>query len=573
MYPKKTNKNQKKKKGPKNKAKKVDKQKIEKVRLEKEKKTFKPEPISKDEISNLIYSIEQNDFNFSEDEIENFEEVSNKDKRNKLYNKDITEGKIIQLGKKEIQQTKNLLRIQSLIKINTCNYDFENQEDLEEDNFGLDAEEKENPINSSSSDEEYKPLSLINKSKINIENQEKNLKNSNSEIYQEINSLFIFYKKKIISYKPLIWIPDKVQYSNKKYYLMTKLNQITENGINHLNYYCNNHRLNTSNKKIYFKNNSCDGQIQYIRDKNKFFFTHKHNSLCNAISITNTENIAETNENIKNYNDLKDLLTNYLNKHPLINLRSFKKIAIEFFLKGNYDFTITKHSFKNLYYTWKRNSKIFSWFSIFDNCYIKDNTIFLKDVANSYIYNAKGDGMFWHRHILWASNFHIKRMRLSHHFYLDGTFLSTKEFYQILILMYYDENSCKKVPGSYILINNKLFKGYTIALNAFKRILTGEDKIPINLYSITTDFEVSLIEAVQNVFPKSRIVGCMFHYIKQLRLLLSKYGLFISEYENTTNELFKALSKSPFVFHNNKNYIENTFNDYLKNSIDENHKI
>ena len=163
-------------------------------------------------------------------------------------------------------------------------------------------------------------------------------------------------------------------------------------------------------------------------------------------------------------------------------------------------------------------------------------------------------------------------MRLSHYFYLDGTFLSTKEFYQILILMYYDENSCKKVPGSYILINNKLFKGYTIALNAFKRILTGEDKIPINLYSITTDFEVSLIEEVQNVFPKSRIVGCMFHYIKQLRLLLSKYGLFISEYENTTNELFKALSKSPFVFHNNKNYIENTFIDYLKNSIDENHK-
>ena len=64
-------------------------------------------------------------------------------------------------------------------------------------------------------------------------------------------------------------------------------------------------------------------------------------------------------------------------------------------------------------------------------------------------------------------------MRLSHHFYLDGTFLSTKEFYQ----MYNDENSCKKAPGSFILINNKLFKGYILALNAFKRILTGEDKL------------------------------------------------------------------------------------------------
>jgi len=102
----------------------------------------------------------------------------------------------------------------------------------------------------------------------------------------------------------------------------------------------------------------------------------------------------------------------------------------------------------------------------------------------------KGYGMFCHRHILWAYNFHIKRMRLSYHFYIDRTFLSTKEFYQILILMYYDENSCKKVPGSYILINNKLFKIYILDLNAFKKILTGEDKFQINLYFIAIDFEV-----------------------------------------------------------------------------------
>jgi len=87
--------------------------------------------------------------------------------------------------------------------------------------------------------------------------------------------------------------------------------------------------------------------------------------------------------------------------------------------------------------------------------------------------------------------------------------------------MYYDDNSCKKVSGSYILINNKLFKGYTLALNAFKRILTGGDKLQINLYSITINFEVGLIEAVQYVFPKCRILGCLFHYIKQVRLQLS----------------------------------------------------
>ena len=40
----------------------------------------------------------------------------------------------------------------------------------------------------------------------------------------------------------------------------------------------------------------------------------------------------------------------------------------------------------------------------------------------------------------------------------------------------------------------------------------------MNLYSITIDFEVRLIEIIQNVFLKCRIVGYLFHYIKQVRL-------------------------------------------------------
>ena len=80
-------------------------------------------------------------------------------------------------------------------------------------------------------------------------------------------------------------------------------------------------------------------------------------------------------------------------------------------------------------------------------------------------------------------------MRQSRHFYFDGTYVATKEFYQLLILMYYDDNSNKKIPGVYILIYNKLEKGYTIILNSIKRILTAEDKLDNNLSSITLDFE------------------------------------------------------------------------------------
>lgn len=66
-------------------------------------------------------------------------------------------------------------------------------------------------------------------------------------------------------------------------------------------------------------------------------------------------------------------------------------------------------------------------------------------------------------------------------------------------------------------------------------------------------------------------LGRMFHYIKKIILQLMKHGLFINEYKDTTNKLFKELSKSPFEY-NNKNYITNFFLNALNNSNDENHK-
>ena len=45
------------------------------------------------------------------------------------------------------------------------------------------------------------------------------------------------------------------------------------------------------------------------------------------------------------------------------------------------------------------NSKIVSWYSEFDNCRTKDDTIYLKDVQNKYIYNNNTKRFYWLRHI------------------------------------------------------------------------------------------------------------------------------------------------------------------------------
>ena len=135
-------------------------------------------------------------------------------------------------------------------------------------------------------------------------------------------------------------------------------------------------------------------------------------------------------------------------------------------MKNNYEFNVSKNTFKNIFYSWRRNSKLFSWYSIFDNSYTKDRTLYLKDVSNSYIYNSKGDNMYWHRHIIWVSNYNIKRIRYSLHYYLDATYVSSKEFYELLILMYCDNNSKKKIPGAYILLNSKYENSFILVLKA-----------------------------------------------------------------------------------------------------------
>ena len=64
----------------------------------------------------------------------------------------------------------------------------------------------------------------------------------------------------------------------------------------------------------------------------------------------------------------------------MINLNSFKQKSIEYYMKNNYEFNVSKNTFKNIFYSWRRNSKLFSWYSIFDNSYTKDRTLYLKDV-------------------------------------------------------------------------------------------------------------------------------------------------------------------------------------------------
>ena len=73
------------------------------------------------------------------------------------------------------------------------------------------------------------------------------------------------------------------------------------------------------------------------------------------------------------------------------------------------------------------------------------------------------------------------------------------------------------------------------------------------------------MKAVNKEFPKILIVGCLFHFVKQILLKLGKYGLLTEEYLEDSNILLKELSKAPFTIYKNNNFIT----EILDNSIRE----
>ena len=109
---------------------------------------------------------------------------------------------------------------------------------------------------------------------------------------------------------------------------------------------------------------------------------------------------------------------------------------------------------------------------------------------------------------------------------MDGTFISTKEYYQLLVLLFYDENTNKKIPGAYKLCNNKFENSYIKILYKLKYIITVENIESLKLESICADFEMGLIRTITKVFKNIWVVGCLFHYIKNIRSQALKLGLF-----------------------------------------------
>lgn len=115
--------------------------------------------------------------------------------------------------------------------------------------------------------------------------------------------------------------------------------------------------------------------------------------------------------------------------------------------------------------------------------------------------------------------------------FIDGTFKVTPaKFTQCFIVMMYDPSVDLYIPIFYILLDSKDQWTYSNVLHWVK-VQCG---FKIKPRTVTCDFEKGLINAINEQFNKTKIIGCLFHYKQALRRKLISLRI-------NTNQIHEAM--------------------------------
>ena len=121
--------------------------------------------------------------------------------------------------------------------------------------------------------------------------------------------------------------------------------------------------------------------------------------------------------------------------------------------------------------------------------------------------------------------------------------------------MYKDIITGLKIPTIYALMNGKNELFYNNILNSILTILTQSNQYKLKFDTIVTDSEQALVNVIQEKFPNSQRISCLFHYKMDILRNLRSYGLYKAEYKNNSNIILEELSKLPIYYKGDMNYL------------------
>ncbi|KAK1946575.1 hypothetical protein P3T76_002127 [Phytophthora citrophthora] len=95
------------------------------------------------------------------------------------------------------------------------------------------------------------------------------------------------------------------------------------------------------------------------------------------------------------------------------------------------------------------------------------------------------------------------------HLFVDDTFRCVpKTYHQFVTLMVYDPLTDLVLPIFFTLVTNKTEGLYVKVLKRIEFVLGKQP----NSVDVVCDFEAALINAIQDQYPSTRLIGCLFHF-------------------------------------------------------------
>jgi hypothetical protein len=115
------------------------------------------------------------------------------------------------------------------------------------------------------------------------------------------------------------------------------------------------------------------------------------------------------------------------------------------------------------------------------------------------------------------------------------------------------------------LLNAKTEKIYDNVFNEFKKLIKyAKISIDYSKLKIMSDFELTLRKSIRNNFNESELMGCYFHFIKNLYAYFKKLGLCNKRNLKNTLKFLFFFKIFPFIKDENKiQYIKDIVNFYI----------
>ena len=271
--------------------------------------------------------------------------------------------------------------------------------------------------------------------------------------------------------------------------------------------------------------------------------------------------------NTKDFNKNKNLSSSKIN-YKTMKIEVEKKLEDENWLtpsevlewiKTNFDIQnhLSYQQVEEIISAWRKKTCVTKEFYILQNTLNKTGLPFLRAYLNFFYKKASANKSL--KLVTWASDFQINRLRLTNHWYCDGTFtVAPVPYTQLITIAIKDPNTGYVKPAMWALLDNKEEEGYYHLFKTIKDIVSENNKTNWNLQSITLDFETALQKGFSANFSGTRIIGCLFHFKQALYREAQSLSLTKAEFKDETIELISKLGSLSWK---NQESIQRIFNE------------